>query len=313
MQSIAFFLLALCSLLIPTFAKFLFPRLTLALLKDLRLLRVFHYLTLSVFGAVLFVRSNANPLSDLAAISPIQQFVLLAFSLTYAAVFAIVTNNIEDIEADRLTNTHRPLVMQTVFRREYLAAGVFCLLWSLVIAGFIGLPILLGILTISFGYFFYSCRPLRLKRIPVLAKSIIGFNSWVASLCGFFLMGGELHNFPPEWLLFILVPLSLAANFIDLKDTEGDRKAGVKTLPVLMGEPRARLIIAIASVASYAMASCFVNLLFVYILAGSMALLHVYFLYRKPYREAPVFVVYILSIWALIVILVFRQQFELLS
>ncbi len=149
----------------------------------------------------------------------------------------------------------------------------------------------MGILAVSVGYFVYSCRPMRLKRVPILSKLIIGFNFLSVAVCGYALAGGDWRAFPLDWLAFILVPFSLAANFIDLKDTEGDRAQGVATLPVLLGESLARHLIAAATVATYLMGALLLDIAWVYPLNFAGAALHVYLLYRRPYDERFVFLV----------------------
>ena len=233
---------------------------------------------------------------------------MLALSLTYAAVFAIVTNNIADLAIDKISNPDRPLIKNEVNRKQYLIAAVACLAWSVLLAFCLDTQILFGVVLISLVYFVYSCKPFRFKRIPLFAKFMIGINSLIAACCGFILAGGRPVDFPMQWLGFILIPLSLAANFIDLKDTAGDKKDGIMTLPVLMGEPAAVLFICLATLATYAVAACLLNIHFVYALSCVLATVHCYFLVRKPYRERPVFLIYLASIWGLIIILFFQKQ-----
>lgn len=297
--------LLMVSFLIPVIALFFFPLLTRELIRDLRPLRILHYVSLSCLGIALFLKEKKESLSLIFSGENLLVLPLWIISLTYAAVFAIITNNIEDVEADKISNPLRPLVVGSVDRVAYLKAGIFCLGWSLFISFFLQPVLFLGILVISAGYYIYSCRPFRLKRIPVLAKFFIGFNSFTVAVCGYVLAGGRWVDFPLVWSLWILLPLSFAANFIDLKDREGDKKSGIKTLPVLWGDKKARLFIAIATLVTYGMAACILQIMFLYFLTGFMAALHCYFLYKKPYNETHVFLVYIAALSGLTVILIF--------
>jgi 4-hydroxybenzoate polyprenyltransferase len=234
-------------------------------------------------------------------------FLSFFICLIYAAIFAIVTNNIEDLEADRISNPDRPLVKRSIDPKSYFRAGVISLLIALGIAAFTDPRILAGISAISLGYFIYSCRPFRLKRIPFLSKFIIGLNSLVVALAGFALAGGMIPDFPLLWAFYILVPLALSANFIDLKDTEGDRATGIKTLPVIFGENRARQLIAVFTCCSYVMAALLLNVLWMYPLVLGTCAVHLWLLFRKPYREKPVFFTYLLAIFALNVLLLLRN------
>ncbi len=274
------------------------------ILKDLRPLRILHFFILTLIGAHVYYHSATDCSDDLNN-DYIQQLLSFWAALVYAAVFAIVSNNMEDIGADKISNPSRPLVKGTVDPRSYLKAGISCQFIALAISSFSGWSVLFGIIGISMGYYLYSCPPLRLKRVPFLAKFMIGLNSFIAALTGFTIIGGDPSEFPITWAVFILVPLSLAANFIDLKDTEGDRATGVQTLPVIFGEKKAKIIIAVFTVITYGMAGVLINKLWLYP-AGAIGLaFHLWFLFREPFKEKPVFLIYITSLLVLAVLLLF--------
>ncbi len=283
-------LLLMTGLALPAVVAIWFRELVHVLLSDLRLPRILMYVALAGMGMALWLRLPAHhALLDGAGLW--LRFALLALCLSYAAVFAIITNNIEDLEADRISNPHRPLVQGRVGLRAYLWAGISgeCVALALAFAADVRMG--WGIFAISAGYYVYSCRPLRLKRVPILSKALIGFNSLSVAVCGYALAGGNWLEFPLSWLFFILIPLSLAANFVDLKDTAGDRAQGVATLPVLLGEATARHFIAAATLATYGMGALLLDIGWVYPLNVAGAGLHVYFLYRKPYDERWVFLI----------------------
>jgi len=112
-------------------------------------------------------------------------------------------------------------------------------------------------------------------------------------------------EFPLLWATFILLPLSLAANFVDIKDLPGDRDTGIKTLPVIFGESRSRLIIAFFTICAYLMGAFLLNIAWVYPFNAAAAALHCWLLFRQPFDERPVFLVYLSALIALSVILFF--------
>ena len=295
----------------PLVGIWLQPTLTRAILGDLRLPRILYFLMLGSLGMAIWMHETRQTAMLDWAESGLEILALL-IALSYAAVFAIVTNNLEDLEADRISNPDRPLVRGSVNKRSYLLAGVlsqalalgfafaFPLLWQ---SG-LQLDLFLGILGISVGYYVYSCRPFRLKRVPVIAKLIIGMNGWMVTVSGYALAGGEWSTFPWIWSIFILVPLSLAANFIDLKDIAGDKATGIATLPVLLGERNARLLIALATLGTYLMGGILLNVAWAYPLNAGAALLHIYLLYRKPYNEKLIFPLLLASLAGLVIFLV---------
>lgn len=291
--------LLLTGSLLPVLAALLLePRLTRELLRDLRVPRILHYVALGGLGMALFLRQSGQagriPDPDL-----LWRFLLFAVALSYAAVFAIVTNNLEDVAADRVTNPDRPLVLGTVNPAVYLRAGVLSLLASP--AGRRpGRPPDAGR---SPG----DHRRLLRLLVPSLPAET-GADPLEAADRSELPRRGRLRlragrrrlpGVSPSWALYLLVPLSLAANFVDLKDTEGDRRTGVATLPVLLGERVARHCIAVSTVVAYSAAGFLLAIPWVHPLNAGVAALHLYGLYRKPYEEGRVFAVYVSALFAL--------------
>ena len=276
------------------------------MLNDLRFVRILHYIALALFGFSLYF-SGHDVVTYFSQPGQLLVFPLFIMALIYAAVFAIISNNIADLETDKISNTSRPLVQGKVKQGPYWAAGILCLCFSLTLSFLVSRDMFYAICIISAGYYVYSCKPFRLKRIPFLAKLLIGVNSLVVAICGFVLAGGAVADFPVDWSLFILLPLSLAANFVDLKDTAGDASTGIRTLPVIFGERRAIHLIAFFTICTYVMAAIILNKIWVYPLCGIMMLLHVRLLYRKPFNEKPVFLIYISALFGLNIILLFNK------
>jgi 4-hydroxybenzoate polyprenyltransferase len=291
------------SLVFPMLA-YLYDRVLITeIIRDLRILRIFHYISLTGLGLALYMR-GVTSLDPYIQTTFILTFCLFIISLVYAAVFAIVANNIEDLETDKISNRSRPLVTGKVQFKTYRNAGIICQIIALIMARMLSLELFYGILFISLGYYVYSCHPFRFKKIPFFAKLIIGLNSLTMALCGYTFAGGKISDFTIAWAIFILVPLSLSANFVDLKDIEGDRVMGVKTLPVLWGEKKAKHFISISTIFTYMMAGYLLHIPWVYPLILMMAFLHIRFLYAKPYNEKPIFVVFVSSIFALDIFLI---------
>ena len=266
------------------------PTVCKELLRDIRPGRIVHYYLLFIFGFVCF-RSTPEKLLHTDVQTALTAIVYF-FCLAYAAVFAIATNNKADLEIDKITNTERPLVRGTIETRPYLRIAVISLLFSLVLSALAHPVFLMSIVGISLIYFVYSCKPFRLKRFVFLAKMLIGINSLLAAEAGFVLAGGKWSEFPVFWLVFILVPVSLMANFIDLKDTAGDRAAGIKTLPVLFGDRRARYLIGLFTLIAYGFVLYYFQSIWITILLIFTCFIHVFLLFRQPYHEKPLFLLH---------------------
>lgn len=262
----------------------------LEMLADIRIGRILHYFILFLFGFTLYTGSWEHAL-ETASIAWDKGF-LYFLSLVYAAVFAIASNNREDLEIDRISNPDRPLVKGTVNVTKYLFVARTSLVVSLLIACWAGPVFLAAIAAISGVYFLYSCRPFRLKRFVFLAKFLIGTNTLISAVCGFVAAGGAFADFPAFWLFFILVPVSLMANFVDLKDTVGDRLAGIRTLPVLLGDTNAKYLISLFTVAAYALVLAYFGSVWILLAVLPVCAVHLFLLLKKNYLEKPLFLLH---------------------
>lgn len=280
------------------------PNLFRELCADLRPGRILHYFVLFLFGLVLFCKSY-NALTQTETVTWLRSGIYL-FVLIYAAVFAIAANNREDIAIDRITNQNRPLVRNAVDPKTYMRISRISLLVALALAACAGWEILAAITGISGIYYVYSCRPFKLKRFVFLAKFLIGINSLISAVCGYCIAGGTLADFPVFWAVFILVPVSLMANFVDLKDTTGDKAAGIRTLPVIWGDRTAKALIGLFTVSAYAFVFFYFRSFWISWLLLATCSVHVYLLFRTPYSEKPLFLLHNSLFIGLIILVLVR-------
>ncbi|MDE2232291.1 MAG: UbiA family prenyltransferase, partial [Candidatus Omnitrophica bacterium] len=90
---------------------------------------------------------------------------------------------------------------------------------------------------------------------------------------------------PENIIIFFLVFTSLSANFIDLKDIQGDRAAGIRTLPVLTGERWGHCLIGVISFPTYIAAYWIFALKGCFWLCLIMGVLQYLLVNRKPYSD----------------------------
>jgi 4-hydroxybenzoate polyprenyltransferase len=143
--------------------------------------------------------------------------------------------------------------------------------------------------------------PVRFKRILVVSKLIIAINSFALILLGSILAGNtnEIWAFSLKGSLLFILGLMLSINFIDLKDYDGDKSAGILTLPVLLGMKRSQVLIGCFFLINYCVLGVTIILKLSSPLMGivMMAFGPILFLLinRRNYREREVFLVYLLS------------------
>lgn len=171
--------------------------------------------------------------------------IILGFSVLFSWLSAMFRDDISDFNLDRVSNRKRPLVQGKFSQSEYEDLGLVFFILACASAFILGYPFLILILVYQALTFIYSNYPLRLKRFPIIATLAAAFCSLVIVFMGFILntQNQSLIFFPFNVGFLLLVGLTLSLPAKDLKDVGGDRIAGVKTLPVIFGKEKGRLII----------------------------------------------------------------------
>ena len=201
--------------------------------------------SLSVLGLLAIVLAG---LPASGALQPVQFGRLVGLALgacLLGNLYIVGLNQLEDVAIDRINKPHLPL-----------ASGEFSLAdgrWIVALAGLgaLGLGALGGpwlfslvVLSLAIGTA-YSLPPIRLKRFPFWASfCILAVRGAVVNL-GLFLhfsqqLGQPLTIPLRVWTLtgFILVFSIGIALFKDIPDIEGDRRYGISTFSVKLGQRR---------------------------------------------------------------------------
>jgi len=268
----------------------------ISLLKDLRPSRTLHFLLMFVLGIFLFRQDGLKFI-----LKNLDAFCLSLISIMLAWYLAIMLNNLEDKEIDQHTNPSRPTITGAIPQEIYkkIALGIF--LASLGGAILVNFPTFFFILLGMGNSFFYSLPPLRLKRIPFFSKFFIAFNCLLLIILGGLFAQGELRQFPPVLMLYFLIFFTAVLNFIDLKDYSGDKIAKIKTLPVIWGEKKAKLIIGIFFLFSYLLIPFVLVEKKLILPALGLGIIQFYLINRKKYQEKWVLLVYLLSLLGLLI------------
>jgi 4-hydroxybenzoate polyprenyltransferase len=278
-----------------------------ALYCNLRFTRSIHYLLMVIVGLTLYFYDVKN--TDMFVLIRILGMLTAEF-LAYQ--FSAMVNDIFDINCDRVSNKDRPLIVGIFDRNEYLKIGLVYLTISLLFAFWVS-DTCFSIILVSIALsFIYSSPPFRLKRFFPLSSIIIGLEALLALLLGQLSLeaeGAEPSIYPSVlWLVFLTFLLS--SNIKDLKDIEGDRICGIHTLPVMLGEAKARTIIAGLVSLSYLIVPLFFYLVFyshaLAITSVAFALANFVYISRKQAKEKIIFFMYFFYVF--LVILFFVAQ-----
>jgi len=261
----------------------------IALLKDIRALRIMHYLLFFIFG--LSVALNWS--FDFSFFNYVEIFLCIV-AITLACLFSLFTNNIADYKIDKISNQTRPSVTGLISNKEYVVLSVFALVFTIMFSVLVGYYIMFLSLVFIGVYFLYSMPPWRLKRVPVFSKLMIAFNTFVVFLMGHYYIEGNLDA-PFEYKILILVFFGLAINFIDIKDYRGDKHAGIMTLPTLIGKRKSQYLIGLffflAHVSSFFIFDILEGL-FILLLLLAFGVAQFYVVARRKYSEKPIFALY---------------------
>lgn len=255
-----------------------------ALLSNIRVERVLVF-SLAVIGG--FVLGKGLYLFDLAAAMA---------AIFFAWNYGVAVNDLSDVELDKKTNKGRPLVKKIISREEMTNVAIVSALFSLGLAFSLGfIPfclILLGLASTTF----YSLEPFRLKRFP-LSVFFSALGVFIGILLGYYAAFPlALNLFVLKFSLAALLLCTLGFNVKDVKDFKADKSAGIKTIPVLLGERVGRHVIALMVLFSYLVFPLLVGIPL--LLAPSIVFGAASYplIVRKSFSEKPVIALYVLYV-----------------
>lgn len=214
-----------------------------AFASNVRPARIAYYYGMIVIGALAAIRTEALPLAS--GWTDVILFLVLATAYFSVFMFAIGVNDLADERIDVISNAARPLPAGKLSRTEVIDANVLFLVLA-AIGGFLcGYWTMFTIITATAVYYAYSAPPLRLKRIPFLSSFLLSFATLATLFAGFFFVDANklVADMPIRAIAMVVVCLTLALNFKDIKDRAGDRADGIWTIPVLFGEKIGRRIV----------------------------------------------------------------------
>lgn len=164
------------------------------------------------------------------------------------AVWAVyLINGISDVEGDRLNGSSRPLATGRLGERQAIVIAVALLSVSLLIATFFSGPFLLAVVAFVCLGLVYSIGPWAAKKAGVAALTVAAAGVFLTYLAAARVVSDQI---PPSAFAFALVAASWIAvvgHTKDFGDVAGDAAEGRRTLPVVLGEDRARAFVAVGT------------------------------------------------------------------
>lgn len=273
-------------------ALFLFSKINkekfIAVLKNVRLERINFY-NLSLLSGMGF--AFINGLVSNFVLTDILTIVCLLISWGALWMNAVHLNDIYDLEIDEISNTERPLVKKILDKKQMKDIGNLWLTIGLTGAFICGFyPFFMALVYTSCSYI-YSVPPLRLRRFPIVPSFLIGIACLSTILAGFFLLSEakDIKAFPPLLAVGIVIMVTLAINFKDVKDIEGDKKAKVMTIPVLFPKNGVKIVALLFSL-SILLVPIFLSFYLLFVLSVPASIIGYKIITKKPYNERNVFI-----------------------
>jgi 4-hydroxybenzoate polyprenyltransferase len=220
--------------------------------------------------------------------SVIAFFVILS-SIILSWVASVVVNDINDYEIDRITNNQRPLQKNIFTQKEYVNLGIILFCLALLGGIAVGLKFAMFLIVYQTLAWFYSARPYRLKKFPIVASFFSALASITVIFIGYSMLSGDdnIKLFPWRIIIMMLVSLTLSLPIKDFKDIAGDKADGVWTIPALFGMEMGKLIVGSGIFVSFMLSVFFLNerrLFWWALLFGGISFLAMTNKKTKPYQ-----------------------------
>jgi chlorophyll/bacteriochlorophyll a synthase len=154
-------------------------------------------------------------------------------------------NQVTDLEADRINKPSRPLPSGRVRAGEAIRLAGWLYVAAFLLATAVGPQCTLLAGTAAVLTVMYSAPPFRLKAVPYLANAVIALPRGVLLKVAGWSCVRDFGRTEP-WAIGLIFGLFLlgATTTKDFADIRGDRAAGFRTLPVLLGPKRAAWVTA---------------------------------------------------------------------
>lgn len=301
-----FLLLIILSLIVLAFL--INRKIFLSIFRDLRFSRIFYYWLMFFFGFLWSWQATKGFRLDSENIFYLP-FILVG--IFFACIFSIITNNIVDVDIDKISNKDRPLIKNEIDINIYKKIGWLALAISLVYALSVNLKVFFLILFFIGNYFIYSMPPLRIKRVFFFSKIIILLNSLAMIILGFVAFnnnlgvlgfqdivasfGENVNHFSIVVIISVTLFL-LASNFIDIKDYEGDKAGNIETLPTVLGLKISKFLIGLSFLLLYAVVGFLLKNWLIFAGLLIIGIIQFFLINRKKYQEKYVFGFFLVSL-----------------
>lgn len=269
----------------------------LAWKKNLRWERSLYYLAISIFGIFFGLKTMTGDQSLLNAVD-ILGFIVFFMSIAMSFWLAVGINDIYDTKTDSINSPDRPLIKGDLTIRQQHFINTLLFVFIIIGLSLVNYLSLILLLTFQSIYYIYSVPPIRFKRIIGLSSLLVGFNALLVLMAGFFLVAPiqKISFFPTNLLAMMLIGFTLVVNVKDIKDFAGDKAENIKTIPVIFGLERGKIIIGFLGVLALIMIALLTETKGMAITSLAFSPVLFFLVNRKSYKEWPIFITFFLYV-----------------
>lgn len=228
----------------------------------------------------------------LAAKASILNLILAVISGVFISAAGIVINDYYDYEIDKINAPHRPLPSGKISKKVARIYATILFILGIIISSLINIYCFILATFNTILEFFYARN---LKKIALIGNAT---DSWfvastfiygyLASLYANFIFTKEFN------LIFLFSLLSFFANmgreiFGDIEDLEGDKKIGLKTLPIITSQRFSRYVASLFIIIAVALSPLpfvleFLNINYIILVLFSN-ILFIYSIFQNPKKN----------------------------
>jgi geranylgeranylglycerol-phosphate geranylgeranyltransferase len=167
----------------------------------------------------------------LGEVPTIWEMALGFLSVFLISATSLILNDYFDLESDRINAPERPLPSGVVAKQEVAALSCLVTILGFIAAFLLSFQALLVIILTWVVGFLYNWR---FKKTGLPGNLMVSFSVGMT-----FIFGGIAVGRPFEVTVWFFGMLALLVNLGEEMDMDGDRKAGSRSLPVLIGRENA--------------------------------------------------------------------------
>jgi chlorophyll synthase len=201
------------------------------MLRNLRALRLLHYLLMFAIGLALSLASPQAVSLVLGATTNMLGIALAAAMIVSLFIAAVWLNDLCDRDIDQTSNPDRPFASGRISTTHLVILIALTGIYAIAAAATLGGPSMAILMVLAMLSFAYSVPPIRLRTHLGIAHAVIGVISATVMLYPYILLGTQ-EKFRPDaaWFVTIAMAIALLSTAKDLKDALGDARNGVRTL-----------------------------------------------------------------------------------